>query len=67
MPRRRLSISDALRKTIRDSGESQIGIARATGVGQGSLSRFLAGRYSLTLDTVDRLAKHLGLELRKVR
>lgn len=57
------SISDALRDAIRHSGESRFAIAKATGVAESILSRFMHGS-SMRTETVDRLAGHLGLELR---
>ena len=56
------SISDQLRRAIEQSGQSRYAIWKATGVAQSTLSRFMAGE-GLTLDVIDRLARHLGLNL----
>jgi len=57
------SVTDALRKAIRDSGESRYAIAKATGIEESVLCRFMQGG-GLRLPTVDRLCAHLGMELR---
>lgn len=61
--RRKRSISRQLRQAIRDSGESLLHIAGQTGVDDGALSRFMRAERGLTLKSVDRLCKYLGLEL----
>ncbi len=52
-------------QAIEDSGESRYAIHKATGIDQGQLSKFVHGERGLSLETVDRLCAHLGLELRK--
>ena len=47
--------------------ESVRAVARATGVAQPCLVRFLAGKQSLRLDIADRLAAYLGIEVRRLR
>lgn len=54
---------DQLRQAIRDSGQSQLGISRATGVGQAILSKFLSGSRGLSVTSIEKLVEHLGLEL----
>jgi transcriptional regulator with XRE-family HTH domain len=61
----RQSVSDALRRAITGAPVSRYRIARDTGVEQSALSRFVKGRRSLDLTTVDLLADYLGLELVK--
>jgi plasmid maintenance system antidote protein VapI len=58
-------ISDLLRRTIVESGVSYNALQRETGVARASIMRFVRGSQSLQLDRADRLAKFLGLELRK--
>ena len=53
-------LSDQIRQALRDTNESRYAIARATGVSQSQLSRFLGGRW-LAEATLDRLAEHLDL------
>jgi transcriptional regulator with XRE-family HTH domain len=59
-------LSQQLRSHLRECGMSPYAIAKSSGVSQSVLSRFLAGERSPTLDTADKLAQVLGLELRSV-
>ncbi len=61
------SLSERLRRAIVESGESQIALARATGVQRASIARFLRGDQSLRLDKAGALAAYFGLELRPTR
>lgn len=54
---------DVLRDAIRKSPETRYRIAKETGVTQGQLSRLMSGERGLSLETAQRLADHLGLEL----
>jgi len=45
------------------SGQSTYRLERETGVSNAALSRFLRQNRGLTLETVDKLAKYLGLRL----
>jgi plasmid maintenance system antidote protein VapI len=58
------TLAAVLRQAIRASGQSQNAISYATQVPAPAISRFLNGRRDLTLSTADKLAAHLGLELR---
>jgi plasmid maintenance system antidote protein VapI len=55
------TISEQLRDRITTSQLSPYELAEASGVDRSVLSRFLAGKRSLTLDTVDKLADVLNL------
>jgi plasmid maintenance system antidote protein VapI len=57
------TISEQLRDRIATSRLSPYELAEASGVDRSVLSRFLAGKRSLTLDTVDKLAEVLKLRL----
>jgi plasmid maintenance system antidote protein VapI len=57
------TISEAIRAALEDSESSRYAIARECGVSESVLSRFVRGERGLTLDTVDRLAKVLGLTI----
>lgn len=59
-------LADTLRNAIRNSGESANVIAKATGVPQPTITRFLAGA-DMKLATAEKIAAHLGLELQKRR
>jgi plasmid maintenance system antidote protein VapI len=57
------TISEQLRDRIATSRLSPYELAQASGVDRSVLSRFLAGKRSLTLDTVDKLAAVLDFRL----
>ncbi|MHC4089060.1 MAG: helix-turn-helix domain-containing protein [Planctomycetota bacterium] len=57
------SISGALRWYIEHAGENPHQIAQRAGVDAGIVYRFVAGERLPNLRTVDKLAKHLGLQL----
>ncbi len=54
------SMSDQLRRLIRTSDESCYAIAKATGVSNAALSRFLSGERGLSARALDALGSHLG-------
>ncbi len=58
-----MKMSDQIRRAIEESGLSRYRIAKATGVDEGILSRFMHGS-SMRTDTLDRIAECLGLVLR---
>jgi transcriptional regulator with XRE-family HTH domain len=60
-----LSMTDAIKSAIRDSGLSLNALARETGVQVSSLSRFMRGEQDLVFGAVENLAAVLGLELRR--
>jgi plasmid maintenance system antidote protein VapI len=53
-------------KAIEDSGKSVRSIALNAGISQPQLHRFVAGERDLLLEAADKVAKSLGLELRKI-
>ena len=57
------NVVDQLRKAIRDSGETQLAIAEATGIPQGNLSKFLRGDRGLSLKSYAVLCEYFGLRL----
>jgi plasmid maintenance system antidote protein VapI len=57
-----VSISSQLRDAIKDSGQSANALARATGVPQPTITRFLNGAQMRT-ENIDRLAEYFGLKL----
>ena len=60
---RRLNIVDQLRKAIVESGETEYGIAKAAGVPQSVVNRFVRGERGISMDTAARLCTYLRLEL----
>ncbi len=59
------AITESLRAAIQTDGRSIYQIGQDSGVPPPTLYRFLAGQRGLTGETIDALAKGLGLELRK--
>lgn len=57
------TMSDVLRKTIRESDVSMLRLSQATGVDRLSIARFANESQSLRLDCADKLAAHFGLVL----
>lgn len=66
MPKKRDAtdrITAAVRVAIENSGLTRYEIAKATGIEQSALSRFMSGERGLTTASLDRLAPLLGLEI----
>lgn len=55
------TLTDLLRKAIRESGQSMRHIAGEAGLERASLSRFACGRQSLRLDRADALCRYFGI------
>lgn len=58
------TVAEQLRKAIRDSGQSANAIAKATGVDQTLISRFLRGK-DMGIERASLVAAYLGLELKR--
>ena len=56
-------LSTQLREAIANCGMSNYRVARRSRIHQSQLSRFVRGEAMLTLDTLDRVAAVLGLEV----
>ena len=54
---------EQLRQAIERSGLSRYAISRATGIDQATLSRFMAGRMGMSLESINRVVAVLGLTL----
>ena len=65
--KRRVKLGDQIRRAVKDCGMSRYEIWKATGIDQGTLSRFVAGKAGLGLDNLDRLADLLGLDIARGR
>jgi transcriptional regulator with XRE-family HTH domain len=63
MSRTRQKLSEQLRDAIRESGMSRYAICKEIGIGEATMSRFMAGTSGLSLETLDKLGDLLGLEL----
>ena len=63
MGKKRNTITEGIRRAIEESGLSRYAIAKASGVSEAALSRFMSGKRGLTTATLDRLADVLELEV----
>lgn len=64
MKPKRQTITEQIRKAIRQSGMTRYRISQETGINQGTLSRFMSGEVkAMKSDTLDRLADLLDLEI----
>ena len=59
------SISDQVRRIIRESKMSAYSIYMATGIDQSSMSRFLAGKAGLSMERLDGIGELLNLHVVK--
>jgi transcriptional regulator with XRE-family HTH domain len=57
------SVAVRLREAIQDSGLSLNQLGQRAGIDHSRLSRFVRGERDLTLDSVDKLCRVLGLQL----
>jgi predicted XRE-type DNA-binding protein len=58
-----IDILDELKNSIETSGLSRYRIAQETGIPQSALSRLMSGERGLSVENVEILADHLGLEI----
>ncbi len=63
MSKRRRSFSDEVRQAVDASDMSRYRICQEIDLNQSTMSRFMAGRSGLSLDTLDRLAVVLDLHV----
>lgn len=57
------SISQQLRRALKDCRRSNYQISNETGIDQGTLSRFRNAKCGLSLPNIDTLCRYLGLRL----
>ena len=62
MSKKPTTVSERLRAAILNGNETRYALSKRSGIGESVLSKFMAGA-ELKLETVDRLAEALGLEL----
>jgi len=62
-----MDIESEMRRVARTSGFSMLKISREANIPYAAVHRFVAGSGGITLATAAKLAKLLGLELRRVR
>jgi hypothetical protein len=63
MSKGKATISDVLRRAIKQSKRPLLVIERESGVSRGSMMRFVRGDQSLRLDIADKLAAYFGLKV----
>ena len=56
-------IRKAIRKAIDADERSRYRLAKETGIPESTLCLFMQGKRGMTLDRLERLAKHLNLEI----
>ena len=61
MKRKRVKLSDQIRRAVDESGLSRYAICKATGIDKGHMSRFMAGKGGLSMANLDALADVLRL------
>ena len=59
--------ADMVTGAINECGLSRYELAKRTGVSEAALSRIVRGERRMTLETLDRLAAEIGIELRRVK
>jgi transcriptional regulator with XRE-family HTH domain len=63
MKRKPTKLSDRVRQAVDASGVSRYRICKETGIDKGLMSRFMAGRGTLSMQTLDALGAVLGLDV----
>jgi transcriptional regulator with XRE-family HTH domain len=63
MKSKRTKLSDQVRRAIDASGKSRYRICKEAAIGQPTLSRFMHGIAGLSIESLDRLADCLGLNI----
>jgi plasmid maintenance system antidote protein VapI len=56
-------MSDEIRDAVNASGMSRYAIAKALGVAESTMSRFVNGKGGLSMEYLDRLADLIGLHI----
>jgi plasmid maintenance system antidote protein VapI len=56
-------LSDEIRVAVDSSGMSRYAVAKALGVAESTISRFMSGKGGLSMASIDRLAALLGLHI----
>jgi transcriptional regulator with XRE-family HTH domain len=63
MAKKRIKLSDQLRRAVENCGQTRYRIAKETGISEGTLSRFMSGDRGLPMKTLDQLADYLELDI----
>jgi plasmid maintenance system antidote protein VapI len=60
---RHAKLSDEIRDAVKSSGMSRYAIAKALGIAESTMSRFVNGKGGLSMEYFDRLGELLGLHI----
>ena len=63
MGKRRVKLSEQIRRAIRDCGLTRYAISKETGIAQETLSRFMSGERGMSMQSLDMLADFLNLDI----
>ncbi|MHC4610053.1 MAG: helix-turn-helix domain-containing protein [Planctomycetota bacterium] len=63
MGKKRVKMSDQIRRAVDGCGMTRYAISKATGIDQATLSRFMSGERGLPMRTLDVLADFLDLSI----
>ena len=63
MSKKRVKLSEQVRRAIAECGLTRYRISRETGIDQATLSKFNSGERGLPMKTLDRLADFLDLNI----
>lgn len=56
-------LTESIRAAVRTSDQTSYAIAKGAGVARSQLSRLLSGESGMTVDTIERIAEYLELEI----
>jgi hypothetical protein len=62
--KQRVKLSDQIRQAVDASGKSRYRICKELGMGEATMSRFMAGKGGLSMEYLDALADLLSLDLK---
>ena len=63
MAKRRIKLSEQIRRAVDDCGQTRAAIGQAADIDESTLSRFMSGERGLSMKTLDRLADYLDLNI----
>jgi len=63
MSKSKVTFGDQIRRAVEDCGMTRYAIAKATGIDNATLSRFIHGQAWMSEATMNALAEFLGLEV----
>jgi transcriptional regulator with XRE-family HTH domain len=63
MAKKRIKLSDQVRRAVDESGLSRYRICKQLGLAESTMSKFMSGKGGLAMETFDALADLLGLNI----